>query len=184
MKRYMALVAVILSLPALSCAQAARLALPNLDHLSKVATESVDINLDGALLQTAGRFAGATAGATDPGVGEVLKGLQGIYIKSFKFDKPGMYSQNDVEFIRRQITDPGWSKLISSHSASKGEDVDIFMRKDAKDGGLLILAAKPLEFTIVNIVGNVDMEKLRQLQGSFGVPKLADKAPAAPATER
>ena len=38
--------------------------------------------------------------------------------------------------------------------------------------GLAIIASEPRQFTIVNIVGAVDVEKLHQLEGRFGVPKL------------
>jgi hypothetical protein len=41
-----------------------------------------------------------------------------------------------------------------------------------KANGLAIIASEPREFTIVNIVGAVDLEKLRQLEGQFGIPKL------------
>ena len=173
----------LLLLPALSSAQAARLKLPNFDHLTKVATESVDISLDGALLQTAARFAGGAAGPADPAVSDALKGLQGIYIRSFKFDHPNAYSQRDVDAVRQQLGSPGWNRIISVHEGVKGEDVDIVMRNDPQDGGLVILASKPQEFTIVNIVGRVDLETLRQLQGKFGVPKVGQAAepPTAPA---
>jgi hypothetical protein len=186
MKR-IALAICLLLLPALSSAQAARLKLPTFDHLTKIATESVDISLDGALLQTAGRFAGAAAGPTEPALGDALKGLQGIYIRSFKFDHPNAYSQGDVEGIRQQLNGSGWKKLISVHEAAKGEHVDIAMRSDPKDGGLVIVASEPLELTIVNIVGAVDLETLRQLQGKLGVPKMgpvagpAGQAPSAAA---
>ena len=175
----------LLLLPALSSAQAARLKLPSFDHLTKIATESVDISLDGALLQTAARFAGASAGPSEPALGEALKGLQGVYIRSFKFDHPNAYSQGDVDSIRQQISGSGWKKLISVHEGAKGEHVDIAMRSDTRDGGLVILASQPQELTIVNIVGAVDLETLRQLQGKLGVPKVgpvAEPAAQAPAT--
>jgi hypothetical protein len=41
-----------------------------------------------------------------------------------------------------------------------------------KVNGLAIIASEPRELTIVNIVGSVDLQKLHQLEGHFGVPKL------------
>lgn len=172
MKRPLVALSFLLLLPAVSIAQAAKLTLPNFDKLEGKAKESVNITLDGDLLQTAGRFAGGAMAGSDPEAAEVLKGLKGIYIRSFTFDKPNVYSQDDVESVRKQINGPGWSKLVSVHSSEKGEHVDIFMRTDTKEGGLVILASEPKELTIVNIVGMVDLEKLRKLQGKFGVPKM------------
>jgi hypothetical protein len=39
-------------------------------------------------------------------------------------------------------------------------------------GGLAVLAADPTELTVVNLIGPVDLEKLRALEGSFGIPEL------------
>ena len=41
-----------------------------------------------------------------------------------------------------------------------------------KAQGLAIIASEPREFTIVNIVGNIDLEHLHDLEGNFGVPDL------------
>ena len=38
--------------------------------------------------------------------------------------------------------------------------------------GLAVLAIEPKEFTIVNIVGAIDLERLHRLEGQLGVPKL------------
>ena len=38
--------------------------------------------------------------------------------------------------------------------------------------GLAIIASEPRQFTIVNIVGAIDLDKLHRLEGQFGVPKL------------
>ena len=35
-----------------------------------------------------------------------------------------------------------------------------------------MLSASPREVTLVNIVGTIDLEQLRSLQGKFGVPDL------------
>jgi len=53
--------------------------------------------------------------------------------------------------------------------------VDVFVSMEGSGTlakGLAIIASEPRQFTIVNIVGAVDVEKLHQLEGRFGVPKL------------
>jgi hypothetical protein len=39
-------------------------------------------------------------------------------------------------------------------------------------GGLAIISAEPRQLTLVNIIGPIDLEKLSQLQGQLGIPKL------------
>ena len=46
------------------------------------------------------------------------------------------------------------------------------MKNGAEISGLAVLAADPKEITVVNIVGPVDLEKLTELEGNFGVPEL------------
>jgi hypothetical protein len=35
-----------------------------------------------------------------------------------------------------------------------------------------VIASEPREFTIVNIVGSIDLDKISQLEGQFGIPKM------------
>ena len=39
--------------------------------------------------------------------------------------------------------------------------------------GLLIISAEPKQFTVVNIVGPVDIDKLAGLEGQFGIPHIS-----------
>jgi len=43
--------------------------------------------------------------------------------------------------------------------------------------GLAVLSVEDKELTVVNIVGPVDLEKLSQLEGQFGVPELGIEPP-------
>jgi hypothetical protein len=52
--------------------------------------------------------------------------------------------------------------------------VDIYVCTDRGIAqGLAIIASEPREFTVVNIVGAIDLAKLHQLEGKFGIPKIA-----------
>jgi hypothetical protein len=164
-----ALLVCALSLPGF--AQNARLELKNLDKLSNKANEVNDVTLDGPMLQMASKFLDA---ANDPDAKElkdVVKGLQGIYIKNFEFDAPNEYSQEDVEAIRSQLSGPGWSKIVQSRNKRQGETDEIYVLKVAdKVAGVAILVAEPKELTVVNIVGFIDVNKLSELEGHFGIP--------------
>ena len=39
------------------------------------------------------------------------------------------------------------------------------------------MSSEPREFTIVNIVGSIDLDKLHKLQGHFGLPNLDIDSP-------
>lgn len=150
----------------------ALLKLPDFDSLSERASESVSITLDSTLLGLAARFLDAE-NPEDAAVKELIGGLQGIYVKSFTFDDDFAYPKSDIDALRAQLSAPGWQRLVETRSRKEHTDVDIYISiLDDKANGLAIIASEPREFTIVNIVGSIDLEKLHELEGQFGIPKL------------
>jgi hypothetical protein len=162
----------VMLVPVVSAAQSPQLVLPNLDHLAKKATESVDVSLDVSLLALAARF----LDGNDPDqrtVREFVGGLKGVYVRSFEFDVDQAYAPSDIEPVRKQLAGPGWSRLVGVRSRRGGEDVDVYVSLDGdRVQGLAVVAASARELTIVNIVGAVDLDLLRKLEGQFGIPKL------------
>jgi hypothetical protein len=156
-------------------AQEARLQITGLEKLAAKAAESVDINMDGSMLQLAAKFF-SDQKPDEARIKQLIAGLKGIYVRSFEFDKEGEYSLEDVNAIRQQTRAPGWSKLVGVRSKRDKEDVDIFARMEGdKVIGLAIIAAEPKQLTVVNIVGSIDLEKLSDLEGQFGIPKMGLK---------
>jgi Domain of unknown function (DUF4252) len=160
------------------CASAAtpvadgQLKLPNFDSLADKASESVMITLDPALLGIATRFLDP-AKPEDAAAREAIRGIKGIYVRSYKFDEDFAYPKADVEMVRKQLSAPGWQQLVQVRSRTEQQNVDVYLLvEQERANGLAIIASKPREFTIVNIVGSVDMRKLHELEGQFGIPKL------------
>jgi hypothetical protein len=169
---YWMLAIALLANAAFAAAPEPKLLLPEFAGLTDKATESVTISLDSTLLGMAAKFLDPNK-PEDAAAREVLTGLQGIYVKSYTFDQDFAYPAADVERVRKQLSAPGWSRLVEIRSKKEQANVDIYMSVDGnKARGLAIIASEPREFTIVNIVGSVDLDKLHQLEGKFGVPKL------------
>jgi hypothetical protein len=143
----------------------------NLDHLASKASETVDLSLNGSTLQFAAKF----LDAKDPDQNKVKKliaGLEGIYVRSFEFQKAGEWSQADLETIRKQLKAPEWSKIVGVKS-TEGETDEIYLRfQSGKITGVAVIAAEPKELTVVNIVGPVDLDSLAELGGHFHIPKM------------
>lgn len=164
----------LLALPALAAAaDPGRLQLPDFSALSKRATQSVDISLDPSLLRLAGGAIANDSGGNGAAVNDLIQGIKGIYVRSYTFDRPGEYSRADVRAIQAQLLAPGWQPIVSTHDLKQGKDVDIYVRRTGdRTDGIAIIAAEPRQLTVVNIVGPIDLAKLAQLQGQFGVPKI------------
>jgi hypothetical protein len=157
-----------------------QLRIPEFASLASKASESVAVTLDPQLLGMACRF----LSADDPEQADVKKlcnGLSGIYVRSFTFDKDFAYPKADVEGVRRQLSGPGWSRVVEARSNKENTNVDVFVLIDnGRAKGLGIIASEPREFTIVNIVGNIDLEQLHSLEGKFSIPNLGIETPKKP----
>jgi hypothetical protein len=72
--------------------------------------------------------------------------------------------------------------VVQTKSRKTGSNVDIYlMVTDNKAIGMALIASEPRQLTIVNIVGSIDLDKLRKLEGHFGIPSLdADSSASAP----
>lgn len=153
-------------------AQEGRLQISGLDKLAAKAEETVDISLDGSTLKIAGRIL-SDKKDSESGVKRLLEGLQGIYVKSFEFSREGGYTDEDLRAVRDQLQAPGWSKLVSVTSRKEKESAEIFARMAGDQmTSLVILSAEPTELTVVNIVGPIDLDKLGELEGLFGIPRI------------
>ena len=156
----------VLTLPAILGAQDVSLSM--FTALAAKAKEKVEVNLDPALLQMAGRFLNDKK-PDEAKVKGLLGGLKGIYVRSFTFGKAGEYSAADVDQIRAQLK--GWSEVVSVRGAT--ESTGVYLKSDGqKVQGVVILSAEPLELTVVNIVGSIDPDQLKDLSGQFGIPDL------------
>lgn len=164
-------VLLLLSVVATGRAQSARIEMGQLDHLGAKASETVDVSIDERLMQITGKFL-SDKDPDEVKVKELINGLKGIYVKRFEFERDGDYSQADTESIRSQLRNPAWSKILSVTSKNEGS-IEVYLMSNASMvGGLVVVATDVKELTIVNIVGPVDLEKLTQLEGQFGVPDL------------
>ena len=182
----MCLVALLIAGPLMAQAKGpplrGQLLLPEMASLADKASESVSVTLDSQLLGFASRFLNP-ADPDEAAAKEIVSSLTGIYVRKFTFDTDYAYPKADIEGIRRQLSAPGWSQIVGARSKKEQTNVDVYMLVDGgKAKGLAIIASEPREFAVVNIVGSIDLEKLHQLEGKFGVPEMqieSGKKPAA-----
>jgi len=144
--------------------------------LAPKATSKVEVSLDGILLEMASKFMD-DKDPEEAKVKGILVGLKGIYVRSFKFAKPGEFSDADVQAIRGQLK--GWSQLVSVQDAE--QNTGVFLKTDGKKiMGLVVLAVEPKDLTVVNIVGVIQPEQVRDLSGRFGIPELSGTGKKTP----
>jgi hypothetical protein len=175
MKLRMSILAIVLMMASPCFGQNPKLQIEDLDRFFATASETVDVTVDGALLQVAMKFLNPNK-PDEAKVREILGMLKGVYVKSFEFDRDGAYSVADLEALRSQLAAPGWSKVATVRSKRDGDNVDVrFMIENGIIAGIAVIVAEPRQLTVVNVVGPIDPEKISQLgllEGRFGIPRL------------
>jgi hypothetical protein len=159
--------------PMLTVAQNPQLKLPSFAGLQQKATESVDITIGSFALGIMGRL----MDDDDQDSAEMKKligGLKSVQVRNYQFASDFAYSKDDIDSVRSQLSGPAWTQLVQVHDQKKNEDVGIYVAMDDhKVTGFAVLASEPREFTIVNIVGAVDLGKIAALQKQLGLPDAA-----------
>jgi hypothetical protein len=132
--------------------------------------ETVEVNLDGNLLDIARRF----LNDNDPEQAKakkILQDVKAIYVRVWKFDRAGEFSGADIESVRTQLK--GWSKVVDVRGGPEGENAGVYMQLvNDRIQGLVVVASEGRELTLVNLVGSIDPANLRDLGGKFGIPTL------------
>lgn len=151
----------------------ARVQLETLERLGARADKSVDVSVDEGVLSLAKGFFQNLKDAKAREVAEAIKGLEAVYVRVYEFAAEGQWAESDIADIRRQVAEPGWSRVVNVWHKADGRRVEVHLRAAAgKVGGLVVLSTEPKQLVVVNMVGDVDVQKLASLQGQFGIPDI------------
>jgi hypothetical protein len=108
-------------------------------------------------------------------VRQLIQGLDGIYVRSYEFDKAGEYSMEQIESLRKYFETSEWSPMVRERERKSGETTDVMVKLvNGEPHGMFILTAEPKELTIVLILGPIRMDQLGELRGISGLGALGD----------
>lgn len=170
MKRIFVVMFVLCCLP-LVAQQGAQLRM-DLVHLEARADEVVSLNLEGESLEGGRKLLMLRKGVTEP-VKSLLGKLKGIYMRRFWFKGKEEYSEEDVSPIREQVAGPNWVRMFEVKEGGKTQRVGVYSYVENDEvTGVTVVSEDEQEFTVVNIVGPVDLEILSDLGEGIGVPAM------------
>ncbi|MCA1634325.1 MAG: DUF4252 domain-containing protein [Acidobacteria bacterium] len=151
-----------------------RVQLGSLDRLAPKAVETVNVEVDEILLG----IATPLLQSDDPeekDIKEVVAGLKGVYVRVLGFKSEGEYAEADLAPIREQLSAPGWTRIVGIQSRKAGlENAEVYVSRTTagRVDGLVFIAVEPKKVVVVNLVGSIDLDKLRKLEGNLGIPKV------------
>jgi hypothetical protein len=174
------LTAVALTLPAFVPALAQSDPLPPSSPLEKElasrASDVTEVTLSKSMLAFAAKILNGK-NEDDAATRRLIEGLDGIYVRDYEFDKPGQFTPEDIEQLRKQFETAEWSSLVKERERKTGESTDIMVKLvNGESHGMFILDVEPKELTIVLILGPIKMDDLGKLKGIGGLSALGDVA--------
>lgn len=160
----------LMALPA--CAAMQTFEMKSLDRFESRAAETVNVTLDANMLRMAGKFL-SNDEPDSAKVRKILGGLKGIYVRSYTFKEENAYKPEDLNWLRDQMKTPGWSRIVGVKDNKQGENAEVYVHTngDNKVGGLTVFSTGPKELTVVQILGEIDLDDLNSLS-DIGVPDL------------
>jgi len=150
-----------------------RLRLESLQTVAAKASETMSIDIDGMLLSL-GKSMLDDKDPEEKVVKEIIEGLRGVYVRSYEFKTEGELKDADLDALRQQLRGPGWSRLVDIKS--RGTDFDgaevYALTAAGRVEGMAVVISEPRHLIVVNVVGAIDLYKLKRLEGSLGIPRI------------
>jgi hypothetical protein len=175
---------VALALPAL--AQTSPLPLPPAveKELAARASNVTEVTMGKNMLAFAAKFMNGKD-KDEAATQQLIEGLDGIYVRSYEFDKEGQYSMEEIEKLRQAFETSEWTPMVRERERKTGETTDVMVKLvNGEAHGLFILTVEPKELTIVLILGPIRMEDLGKLKGIGGLGVLGDVEKSANTHEK
>lgn len=137
--------------------------------LAARASDVTEVTLGKDMLGFASKFMNGKS-PDDATAQQLIQGLNGIYVRSYEFDKEGEYSPEQVEALRRHFETGEWTPVVRARERKSNQTTDVMMKMvNGQAQGLFVLAAEPRELSIVLILGPIRMEDLGKLSGMAGL---------------
>lgn len=154
-------------------AQDARINFDRLNGLETRARDVVEVNVDGKLLDLAKRVTVKVNDNEAKRVAQAISGLQGIYVRVYRFENENEYNMSDVDEIRSQLTAPGWDRVANVRSKKNDQKVDVFTKFTGDMmSGVAVVITEAKSIAVVNMIGPIDIEMLVEISGKMNIPKI------------
>jgi hypothetical protein len=146
----------------------------NTEELKGQADQVVEVNLDGIALLEGSKLLAIREGISGS-VKSVLSGIKGSYRKTYRFAAGNSYEEGAVTSIRSQMTDGGWAPMIDvqDKKQNKGLTVYSYTSKDGTSNGVTVISTDPGEITVLNLVGDIDLDALAEVGATLGMPAMS-----------
>ena len=134
--------------------------------------EFVEVRISSNLIGMAARL----VEKSEPEVGEVIRGLKLIRVNVIGLtDENRAEMQKRVKAIRDELDDQKWERIVTAQQ--KDEDVGVYLKmrgEEAVEGVVVTVLSGNKEAVLVNIVGNIQPDKIAMIGERFDIDPLKE----------
>jgi len=161
----------------------------DLGSLTSRATQVVNINIDSTTLEWAMESIQAKGGDAQE-LKDLMKDLAEINVQVLEFDKQNPPAWEELvkaaQGVLKVIDGPQYTPMVSVTDKHGGTSdmvrISLFKDSDGKMGGLTVFVLEPTEIALINLVGRVSLDQLKQLGKALGQPELLNSLTGKPGT--
>lgn len=146
--------------------------------LADKAKHVTEVTLDKNMLAFAAKFINKDEDddKESAAVKDMIKNLKGVYVRDYEFDKDNSYTAEELAALRKYFEGSAWTPMVHERTKGQAEGTDVFVKMvNGQMQGLYVLDAEPKELSLVLILGPIDIDKVAEMSGNFGIPKEAGK---------
>lgn len=143
-----------------------------LDKLGENAKSSANVTLNSAMLKRGAAFLGSDKDADAEALKTLAGKLKAIYIRSYKYDRPGQYSVSDLAPFQLMLAKSRWTLVVDVKKDGDLNQIYLLEAANDKLGGIAIISLKPTKVNVVFIDGELDPADLARLSGNMGIPEI------------
>lgn len=141
--------------------------------LAARASHVTEVTLDKNMLAFAAKF---MKDDSDKDARNMVQNLKGVYVREYDFDKENSYTAEELEGLRKYFQGSDWSSMVHESTKGKASGTDVFVKiVNGQMQGLFVLDAEEKQLSLVLILGPIDIDKIGELGGNFGIPKSVAK---------
>jgi len=129
------------------------------EKFAQGASGSTEINLDPDSMGMVG---------AKNNTGELAKKVKRMVIRSYTYDKPGMYKMEDIDIYRNKLEDGSWKCPVRVREKNESTDICSRLAADHQTRETVIITTQPKEVTFIQMTGNISLDDLGRAGGALG----------------
>lgn len=100
--------------------------------------------------------------------GDLAKKVKKMVIRSYTYDKPGMYKMEDIDIYRNKLEDGSWKCSVRVREKNESTDICSRLAADHQTRETVIITTQPKQVTFIEMTGNLSLADLGKAGGAVG----------------